>query len=502
VSQRTADPELEDHGHNGLREDLDGISDRDPRGLTRTDVVLAWAFANWHFLLVSLASGLVVGLGTAMLQPPRYVAEALIAPARTRTQVQFQNSIQTVGDTPSSGSLGSAAVPPASPERRQALADLVNNSTVETRVIPNLAGTFAASDLRPGQLLAHIHGGLKPRSEIISIQADGDDPIRAVVLANAWATAYADLVNGLYGNGDSASSLSQLEAQRDEAFAQQEATQNALTSTLRSNSVDALTREVADKSNQLAMWYRAGVVGSGRDTSKPDPSVDDYRLAEARTLDDLAQTLRRLDVTRESIRTLATQSNVGPSDAAAITLAKAQLVSISGAPPTQLQFQVPATSTGNTAADLSGLITSIDTGRAAVAKEFDSRRADYEARRTSEIQRLESELRSLRADLEAQTGVQKQQTLQRDLSWTTYNALASKVEERKVAYATGGQEVEIASQATVASSAARGTAVIVGLAGLIGLVGAAALIIVRAGIQRASAASRRLRKGMRPSPVG
>ena len=116
-----------------------------------------------------------------------------------------------------------------------------------------------------------------------------------------------------------------------------------------------------------------------------------------------------------------------------------------------------APSTGDFETDLSQLIASIDRARTLVAEEFQTRQSQYEAARINEVRELEDEVRTMHAELENLTSGQKQQLLQRDLAWDTYSALARKLEERKVAEAAAGHEVEIAGAATVASAAARGT---------------------------------------------
>jgi hypothetical protein len=207
---------------------------------------------------------------------------------------------------------------------------------------------------------------------------------------------------------------------------------------------------------------------------------DDYRLAEVRTLNDLAQTLRRLDDTKQSVQVLlnkADNAGIAPSDTAALAVLKAQLVAISDGLPSQVQFQLPTTSTGDSVEDLRQLSTSIDQARSSVSSELDARRTAYEAKRAQDMQQLQDSLRSLRADVEARTAQRKALTLQRDVTWNTYSALASKVEERKVAEATTGSEVELAARATTAVPSNSHPAVVLAAAAVIGLVIAAIVVL-------------------------
>src|SRR5436190_5788515 len=99
---------------------------QDHSGAYWTQLLLAWAFGNWLFLSCGLIVGLLLGAGMALAQPRRYVAESLVAAARTRTQVQFESTIKTVSDS-AADKFGSGGLSPAPPERLQSLTELVNN---------------------------------------------------------------------------------------------------------------------------------------------------------------------------------------------------------------------------------------------------------------------------------------------------------------------------------------------------------------------------------------
>jgi uncharacterized protein involved in exopolysaccharide biosynthesis len=88
----------------------------------------------------------------------------------------------------------------------------------------------------------------------------------------------------------------------------------------------------------------------------------------------------------------------------------------------------------------------------------------------------------MQAELQGLLGSQKQQTLERDLAWDTYSALARKLEERKVAQTTGGHEVEIASKAWDAHPVPRSSTLNVVLGALAGLATVALAIFIRTSI--------------------
>jgi hypothetical protein len=232
----------------------------------------------------------------------------------------------------------------------------------------------------------------------------------------------------------------------------------------------------------------AGMTASPSATPAPQanqvPVVsDDYRLADRRTLDDLAQTLRRIDVTRQSVQTLVEQARASggtsPSDSAALAILKTQLVAISGGLSSQLQLQVPTNANQGSVDDLQALAASLKQARAQVSAEFDTRKAAYEANTQQQIAQLEGDLRDLRAQREAADAERKQLTAARDLASDTYTALAKKAVERRVAASAAGHEVELASQATFATPAPRQKILVLVVAGVAGFLAAGLICIVR-----------------------
>jgi capsular polysaccharide biosynthesis protein len=461
---------------------------------TTAPVWVASLYSSWKLLALGTCGAIAVAAIVSMLSPTRYTAETVVAPTRSHTQVAFEPRITTVDQTAASAT---------TPERRQALADLVTSSSIEAKVISQLSGTISASELRPGDLLGRIRGDVKLKSELIAVRAEAATPADAVVISNTWARTYVDEANRLYGGGDAGPPVAELEKQRDDALALNQAAQASLVNILRDNPADALGRTIADKQHRVGLLlsaYQAGAFSSVVAPSPTDPSVpnaqaaplnspvdtnaarDDYRLVELRALNDMGQGLRRLDSTRQSAQALLSDNTTAGSatSAAAVVLLKAQLVTVTDGLLGQLQFQVPTLSGSDTAADLRALIVGLDDARAKVAATFDARRQAYEADRQSQIAALESDLRQLRSDREAADAARKELTLKRDVSWDTYTALARKVEERRVAEAALGREVEIAAPAVAAIPASSRLQLTLSLAGVAGFVVTALLVLVRA----------------------
>lgn len=458
------------------------------------EFLLSRIVSGWRFPLGGVLVAVVLAVVYLMLIPRSYVAEAFVAPTRSYTDVQFEPKIKTV-----SGDQRGPTVSPLTPERRQALADLVTSPQLEDTVSKQLAGKVAAAELAPGQLVSRITGRLKSKSELITIQATAPNPSDALSIVNAWAASYVIHTNAVYATGSS--DLETISQQRDDAQKQYAADQDALSAKLKDNKSGELDRQIQDRVHRILVLqssYQAGTfasTGSGgaggsgstdksdKPTAAGDPQAarDDYRLAELRTLNDLAQVIRRLDDVKQQAQSLLmTASGDAASDGLALALLKTQLVTVEGGLPSQLQFQVSSAAGSNTRIDLQALVDNISQARAKVATEFESRRAAYEKHRTADIGQLEQEVRTLRAEKETADAELNQLTLKRDVSWSSYSALSNKVQELQIYRATNDREVELASVATYALPTSRRLPQTLAIAAVVGLlVGAGVALVYR-----------------------
>ena len=443
--------------------------------------------ASWPLLAAGLIAGAVLAYVMQSRTPLTYTAEALVAPNRTRTQVQFVPQIKTLDDTANSSF--TAAV---SPERRQALVDLVHSSNVEAQSINDLNGKLPSDVLQRGVLIQQIGGGIRPRSEILTIQAISATPTDAILIANTWARNYVNEVNRLYSPAASDNSIETL---RDHAARDLEVAQSNLSQSMGTSQLEALDQQIRDKQAQLTLVqspYQA-LTSAAQDSGKAGPpntqnqgatqAFNDYRLADRRILDDLAQTLRKVEATRETVRALRRQAEVsgsgGSSNGAALALRKTQLVTIADGLPSQLQLQLPSDSGAVSAADLQALATSLDTARDELAREFDARRIEYEQRSAEQVRRIAQDLQNLRSRYEAADAERKRLTAARDLASDTYTALSKKAEEQRVANITAGHEVEMASEATFATLLPRHVTPVLVIGALLGLLAGTALALLR-----------------------
>jgi hypothetical protein len=395
---------------------------------------LNWLVQNWILICVGALAGLVAST-TLGVQPPQYMSEALVALVPQRTQVQLDASTtETSGPTPTDTL--SVTV-----ERRQALADLLTNARVEADTIERLKATLPGTRFASGELLPIVHGGLKPRSEIIAVDATADTAAEAVAIADAWAASYVDFVNGLYA-APSGPSLQLLGADRDRAAVRSAEAQARYTASLQTSQVEQLTYQINQREaelTQLAPPSLSAVV-----------TREGYGQLDAKQLNDVAQALRRIDDARWQLRLVL---NSGPADMTpattetSLTLIKAQLVALSSGLPGTVRLSIPADESVTTREDLLALINGLDAARQGVAVDLSQRRAEYEARVRAREDQLNAELRVLRSQLEQANAERGALAAERDLAANTYTLLAQRYEEQRLEQAVAGRDVTLASRA-------------------------------------------------------
>jgi hypothetical protein len=415
----------------------DGESgDDQPRGRAGwVSPVASWLALNWVLLLGGAIAGFF--LGSLALGPAQYTAQALVATSPRRTQAQLDSSITT--DTTSKASVS------ISPERRQALADLVSTGAVETAAIARLQQTLPGQHFQPGDLLNRVHGSLLSRSDVIAIQVDADTQADAAAIANAWAASYVEFINQLYVK-DAGPSLDTLIAQRDRAAAERDAAQQALNANLQQSKLEELVDGIQQRQQELDLLQATPV-------NFEVPSTD-YRAVQVQTLNDLSQTLRRIEVAEQSARVLLQGMPADPSassgDETALTLLKAQLVSLSESTNSTVRLEIPSFNgdgSVTTRSQLETLVADLEQTRGQLSSELVDQREIYEAQVAERTSQIDDELRQMRADLERARAERNSLTARRDLAQSAYDALAKTVQEQTITNADAGREVEIATLA-------------------------------------------------------
>src|SRR5205823_2782444 len=113
-----------------------------------------------------------------------------------------------------------------------------------------LNGKLPDSELQQGVLVQQINGGIRPRSEILFIQALASSPTDAMSIVNSWARNYVDEVNHLYSSPDSDGSI---QALRDRAQQDVQAAQVALNASIATSDLETLDQQIQQKQALLTL---------------------------------------------------------------------------------------------------------------------------------------------------------------------------------------------------------------------------------------------------------
>lgn len=377
---------------------------------------------QWLVIVV----GVVLGAGAAILygamQPKQYQAHADVAVVRTGTIVSFDPKIRTVSDTDPNAQ----AVEQVS--RRPSLLAIGESQDLAQRVIAAL-GTELPDTLREPALMAGrvtvINNG-----DLFTIQATADTPELAARIANAWALAYEARVNELFS--ERPESLDIITAQAAQAKNEYDAKQSAVVTYLSTNSIETLKRQ-----QMLLVLQLDGQVN-------------------------VENKLTQLAADVQALRTRLQTSGVTVSSADELT---------------QILIQANAFTNGG---DISALRLDLtqtppDTTTAAQLAQLDALSKAIEQRRTAlsadQKQALYAQLNTVQAQLEQAQQQLKELQAARDLAWSTYQTLNTKVSEVAVTAGSENQLVRVAVDAVPPNAPATGRTLFnLLLGGVLGLI--------------------------------
>lgn len=139
----------------------------------------------WRVILGAVLLGSIAGMLYALITPPERQATAEIFVLPTTSQVSLDPRFAT-----RDASITSTGT------QRQALVDLASSPVIEPRVADKLGLTIET----PGLLAKQIE--VRATSDLITITASDEDPAFALRLADAWASAYEELIIELFTGVD------------------------------------------------------------------------------------------------------------------------------------------------------------------------------------------------------------------------------------------------------------------------------------------------------------
>jgi uncharacterized protein involved in exopolysaccharide biosynthesis len=407
--------------------------------------------------LAALAASLI---NTSPQSGPLYEATAGVLIARMRTSVTFDPRFRTVEDLPGTNYLEQDA-------HRTALSRLVRNGHIATQVAERIEKELGLTGWSPTRLLTLVSSqavqagddeiGQTSRpamSDLIEIKVKFTEPDQAAWIANAWAEAYVEHVNAIYGI--EAESLDAIRSQIDGAYGAYEQAERALLDFTADNQVADLERQIAEKRALI------DELQANRQAAYLEPLKSErVMLAQYYT------TTRKLELLMGDARSLKAQIQHGGASSAttgelALMLLKAQAFTEPENLSANLQVQIDLGSSetpdaASQIAEIDALIRALEERIAEIEGSIEKRISslssgkydapDDTSASDAAIASLGEEERRLQVLLAQELSREKELTRTRDLAWDTYSTLEVKAAELRIAAEIADVEVRFASPA-------------------------------------------------------
>jgi uncharacterized protein involved in exopolysaccharide biosynthesis len=206
---------------------------------------------QWHWIVAcALVLGALVAVITIIVSRinPSYRASALVSSAKTVSSVNFGSAItsQSETDLASAAASGAQALYDRT-ARLQSYVVLVKNGDVVDQVLQKVGPKLKDPEkVDAAALLRMIDAQLVEKTDTIRISATYGDPAIAADLANAWADAYVQKINELYGSSPSNTSFLATEQETVKAKAAYEAAQKALDDFTAKNKIEEYKRQIEE----------------------------------------------------------------------------------------------------------------------------------------------------------------------------------------------------------------------------------------------------------------
>jgi capsular exopolysaccharide synthesis family protein len=426
-----------------------------------------------RFILLCGVLAALVTLPLVYFRQPTYQAEARVALVRAGTLVSFNPQIKTVSD---------AFDPTTSSDqttRRRGLLGLAKDSDLAAAVIARLGDALPEKDRR-----------VTPFSESVDITVDGDiirvsararSPQLAALVANTWAELYETRVNTVYG--EAPVTLTDISQQAGDARRDFDTKEAALVKYLQTNPAATLQRQTGDMQAVVDSLRTGGGHGSSYLDSliaARQAVLDQQAAAKIKRLTELyalQDKLDRLIGDASSLRARLTDpaNSSGSGARLALLLLEASSFSTSASLSVTLQMPLdlgPGASSTEPLATVNGLLSTLTSRRQSIATEITALASDltqnagtetvsiqaqsldrllsyatYAATVDKAILQTETDINGLKARIEHEASTLRQLTQERDLAWSTYTALASKVAEVAIAERSTGSVAKLAASA-------------------------------------------------------
>jgi uncharacterized protein involved in exopolysaccharide biosynthesis len=401
---------------------------------------------------------------------------------------------------------------------------LVKNPAIAEAVLEELGDRLDPARRNTGSLLDMVNGNLAEKSDAIEIIVRNRDPVLARDIANAWAKAYVDQVNAIYGSGVSQEPFNSIQSQTEAARGEYDKAQADLEAFLAESRTAQYERQIAERESIVdslsqVIQMTAGTIISN--TMASQLTVFNENIGNLSTqLADVYNESRRANQMLLDARNMRDQVQQGgpgavSSNALALVLLKSQVFATNeGAANLIVQTSPITTTSQEMLTDLDSLIATLENRRtdlegqvkalsnqllnsgaapsttgSASSDRLTADQAQTTVQSLSQlrglegianldlvgtpmeqkIQQLEGQVNQLQANLAQEQGREQELTRARDLAWETYKTLVTKEAELKVASQTQGTEVALAAPAGVPKNDIVSGTRNVALAALVGL---------------------------------
>ena len=487
-------------------------------------------FRQWQLILGAVLVCAVAAAFVTLRQPKTYQARALVVSTKLASSVSFETAITTLSEDENPTSI--RFVDPKA--RLQSYVLLVKNPAIAEVVLEELGERIPADSRDVVSLLSMVQGEVADNSDALEILVTGADPVLAADIANAWAQAYVDRINAIYSDSGAQGVYESVVEQLDDARAEYAQSQAELESILEENRAAQYERLIDENITLISAITETRTLAVGTvisNTMISQLAVFNQQVGGlAVQLSEVYSDTRKVDRQLLDARNMRDQvRNGGPgaaaSNALALMLLKSQVFAGGEGAQNMIVQTVPADlSPQEMVADLDSLIAALEERQAELASRIEAlsarllsvsdestgrgsagdNPADNDPAQASlqsfmqmqglegvagldlaatlmeqKIQELEGNISRFEAGLAHELDREQELTRARDRAWETYDTLATKEAELRVAAQTRSTEVALAAPAAVPQSDTSSGATNIALAAAVGLllgVGAAYFI--------------------------
>lgn len=318
---------------------------------------------HWVLIVSITVIAVIVAVLVSFTSATVYEAKATVIITSARAEIVFEPKYRTYSLEEDK-------------ELKEALVALVKSSSVAAVTLDLLGDELSPEDQSIHSILHKV--AVNASGDLIEISVKSTDPEEAADIANAWAESYVRYINALYA--DMPQSPEELQVQASAALADYDERQREWESFVGNNTIEELTRQIADKGLLLT-------VKSLRDQIE-------------------AGSLSSASAAANSLALVLLQTGAYATLPAQLQVALDTLPGLSDSTEEQLH-------------DVDALVSTLE-----------SRSGGQQGQTVDE---LRQDILLLQMELEQQRDIKKELGNSRGIAWQTYTTLANKVAEVEVA---------------------------------------------------------------------